>query len=70
MGEKPSDGMPLTRRYEASVAAGKMSGSIWSPCAAIDAVNAPHHGFFAASVDVTEALPSGCRRLACNRHAL
>ena len=67
MGEKPSDGMPFTRRYEASVAAGKISGWISSPCAAMDAVNAPHHGLSSAFIDVTAALPSGAKRFACKR---
>ena len=64
MGEKPSEGMPSTRRYEASVAAGKISGAMASPCAASDAVKAPHQGFAAASMDVTAAEPSACSRFA------
>ncbi len=65
MGEKPSEGMPSTRRYEASVAAGKISGATLWPCAASDAVKAPHQGFAAASVDVTAALLSLRSRFAC-----
>ncbi len=68
MGEKPSEGMPSTRKYEASVAAGKISGATLCPCAASDAVKAPHQGFAAASVDVTAALLSSRSRFACARN--